>query len=202
MFSNFVSSPNILLFLTNDYPQPLISDSASVFPMGEFKLFSVQKGTLTKLWHQDPSASAGADDWVLGHKSPEKNSLYPGWTTCPQGDSTPPGQVSELQATASWPGLWLYVLWNQYNAAAHVHQAPSRLVNPDHPVPGRAGSRLHPPSMPGPLMADTVRFLSLTLAAGLPSLDSVLGFHSLVTAASPSFPSTLTSTPTPCLYAF
>ena len=49
MFSNFVSSPNILLFLTNDYPQPLISDSASVFPIGEFKPFSVQKGTLTKL---------------------------------------------------------------------------------------------------------------------------------------------------------
>ena len=68
MFSNFVSSPNILLFLTNDYPQPLISDSASVFPIGEFKPFSVQKGTLTKLWHQDPSASAGADDWVLGPK--------------------------------------------------------------------------------------------------------------------------------------
>ena len=31
---------------------------ANVFPIGEFKPFSVQKGTLTKLWHQDPSAGS------------------------------------------------------------------------------------------------------------------------------------------------
>ena len=146
---------------------------ANVFPIGEFKPFSVQKGTLTKLWYQDPSAGSWSRWlWVLGPNNQRRTASFLAKPPVPKVIPHLQCKVSEFQATAPWPGLWLYVLWSQYNAAAHVHQVPSSLLSPGTPVPGHTGHCLHPLPMPGPLMGDTVKSLSLTLAAGLSSLGS------------------------------